>query len=211
MIYRGTPRLPSAHAVNLAFERIGGSLYASTQTDYGVFSVTLPPESLDEACALFGEVLRAPAFLDIEVEKGIVCEEILEDLDDEGRQVDADNLSRELIYPTHALGYTITGDEAQVRSFTRRCAGRTTEALRGAERRARLLGGDRRRPGDGNRGARLRRRCRRRTLTRGESARARAEEAAPADRGERLVADRAPRVPARDGGERAASAPRSRC
>ncbi len=118
MIYRGTPRLPSAHAVNLAFERIGGYLYAATQADYGVFSVTLPPESLNEASGLFGEVLRAPSFFDIEVEKGIVCEEILEDLDDEGRQIDADNLSRELIYPTHPLGYTITGDETRVRSFT---------------------------------------------------------------------------------------------
>jgi predicted Zn-dependent peptidase len=104
--------------VNLAFESIGGYLYAATQTDYGVFSVTLPPESFEEACALFGEVLRAPSFGGIEVEKGIVCEEILEDLDDEGRQVDADNLSRELIYPTHPLGYTITGDERRVRSFT---------------------------------------------------------------------------------------------
>jgi predicted Zn-dependent peptidase len=118
MIYRGTPRLPTAHEVNLAFESLGGYLYAATHTDYGVFSVTLPPESLDEACALFGEVLRAPSFGGIETEKNIVCEEILEDLDDEGRQIDADNLSRELVYPEHPLGYTITGDEARVRSFT---------------------------------------------------------------------------------------------
>jgi predicted Zn-dependent peptidase len=117
MIYRGTARLPSAHAVNYEFEKLGGYLYAATQTDFGVFSVTLPPESLEAACGLFGEVLRAPSFFDIEVEKGIVCEEILEDLDDEGRQVDADNLSRALIYPTHPLGYTITGDETRVRSF----------------------------------------------------------------------------------------------
>ena len=90
MLYRGTSRLPSAHAVNLAFEQLGGYLYAATQTDFGVFSCTLPPESLREASALFGEVIRSPSFRDIEVEKGIVCEEILEDLDDEGRQVDAD-------------------------------------------------------------------------------------------------------------------------
>ncbi len=117
MLYRGTDRLRSAHAVNYAFERLGGYLYAATQTDFSVFSLTLPPESLDAACALFGEVLRSPAFLDIDVEKAIVCEEILEDLDDEGRQVDADNLSRALIYPEHPLGFTITGDEARVRSF----------------------------------------------------------------------------------------------
>jgi predicted Zn-dependent peptidase len=119
MIYRGTPRLPSAHAVNDAFERIGGYLYAATQTDFGVFSLTLPQESLDAALALFGEVLRTPAFLDIEVEQGIVCDEILEDRDDDGREVDADNLSRSLIYPAHPLGFTITGDEAHVRSFDR--------------------------------------------------------------------------------------------
>lgn len=119
MLYRGTPRLPHAHDVNLAFERLGGYLYAATQVDFGVFSVTLPPESLAEATPLFAEVLMEPTFADIDVEKEIVCEEILEDLDDEGRQVDADNLSRQLIYPDHPLGYTITGDEARVRSFTR--------------------------------------------------------------------------------------------
>jgi predicted Zn-dependent peptidase len=119
MLYRGTKRLPSAHAVNFAFERLGGYLYAATHTDFGVFSITMPPESLDEASALFGEVLRSPEFFDIEVEQGIVCEEILEDLDDDGRQVNADNLSRSLIYPSHPLGFTITGDQKQVRSFDR--------------------------------------------------------------------------------------------
>ncbi len=117
MIYRGTPRLPSAHAVNDAFERIGSYLYAATQTDYGVFSMTMPRESLDAASDLFGEVLRSPAFLDIDLEKGIVCDEILEDRDDDGREIDADNLSRTLIYPDHPLGFTITGDEERVRSF----------------------------------------------------------------------------------------------
>ena len=117
MIYRGTKRVRSAHAVNLSFERLGGSLFASTQVDHGIFSLTLPPESLDEACAAFGEVLSQPAFLDIDIERGIVLEEILEDLDDEGRQVNADNLSRSLIYEEHPLGFTITGSESQVRSF----------------------------------------------------------------------------------------------
>ena len=117
MIYRGTRRVPSAHAVNLAFEDLGGSLYASTQVDHGIFSVSLPPESLDAASSLFGEVLSQPAFLDMDIERGIVLEEILEDVDEEGRQVDADNLSRALIYRDHPLGFTITGGESHVRSF----------------------------------------------------------------------------------------------
>lgn len=119
MLYRGTPRLPHAHDVNLAFESLGGYLYAATQVDFGVFSVTLPAETLAETTELFADVMMTPTFADIEIEKAIVCEEILEDLDDEGRQVDADNLSRQLIYPDHPLGFTITGDETRVRSFTR--------------------------------------------------------------------------------------------
>ena len=118
MIYRGTPRLPSAHAVNLAFEDLGGYLYAATHVDFGVFSVTLPEESFEVALPLFGEVLSAPAFFDVELERGIVREEILEDLDDEGREINADNLSRKLIYPSHPLGFTITGHQSQVDSFT---------------------------------------------------------------------------------------------
>jgi predicted Zn-dependent peptidase len=117
MIYRGTQRVRSAHEVNLAFERLGGSLFASTQVDHGIFSLSLPPESTDAASALFGEVLSQPAFLDIDIERGIVLEEILEDLDDEGREVDPDNLSRALIYGDHPLGMTITGSETQVRGF----------------------------------------------------------------------------------------------
>jgi predicted Zn-dependent peptidase len=73
--------------------------------------------------ALLGEVTVAPRFSAIEVERGIVREEILEDLDDDGRQVDADNLTRELMYEDHPLGFTITGgldaidrfDEAMLR------------------------------------------------------------------------------------------------
>src|ERR1700722_19642885 len=117
MIYRGTRRMPSAHAVNLAFERLGGLLFASTQVYHGIFSISLPPGALDEACALFGEVLSQPAFLDIDIERGIVLEEILEDLDDEGHQIDADNISRALIYGSHPLGFTITGGEEHVRRF----------------------------------------------------------------------------------------------
>lgn len=118
MLYRGTEELGSAHAVNHAFESLGGVLFASTQVDHGIMSLALPPESMDAALPHFANVLTSPVFRDIEVEKGIVCEEILEDLDDEGRQVDADNLSRELVYGTHPLGFTITGTTKTVKGFT---------------------------------------------------------------------------------------------
>jgi len=120
MLYRGTARLPNAHELNLAFENVGGYLHAVTHADHGVFSVTFPEDNLSAIVPLFAEALTEPTFQDIEIEKGIVCEEILEDLDDEGRQVDADNLSRALIYREHPLGFTITGNAKSVRSFDER-------------------------------------------------------------------------------------------
>ncbi|WP_437310528.1 M16 family metallopeptidase [Sorangium sp. So ce388] len=109
MVFRGTPTLPTAHAQALAFERLGGTLYAATHVDHGVMSISVPPANLDPVLALLGEVATSPRFTAIEVERGIVREEILEDLDDEGRDIDADNNARALMYERHPLGFTITG------------------------------------------------------------------------------------------------------
>jgi predicted Zn-dependent peptidase len=124
MVFRGTRTLASAHDQALAFERLGATLYAATHVDHGVMSVSVPPRNLERVLDLLAEVTVAPRFSEIEVERGIVREEILEDLDDEGRDVDADNIARELLYPGHPLGYTITGgieslarfDEARIRA-----------------------------------------------------------------------------------------------
>jgi predicted Zn-dependent peptidase len=117
MVFRGTPSMKTAHDQALAFERLGGTLYAATHVDHGVMSVGVPPKNLEPVLALLGEVAIAPLFTEIEIERGIVREEILEDLDDDGRDIDADNLSRALIYEQHPLGYTITGDIASLDRF----------------------------------------------------------------------------------------------
>ena len=120
MLYRGTPSYKTAHAQALAFEQLGASLYAATQSDYGTMNLSLPPESLAKALPIFAEVVQAPRFSAIEVERGIVREEILEDLDEEGRQIDADNLSRQVVYPSHPLGFTITGPVEHLATFDKR-------------------------------------------------------------------------------------------
>jgi hypothetical protein len=92
MLYRGTARHPSAHAQNLAFERIGGALSATTHADHTHLAVVAPPSSLAESMQLLGEVVRMPRLGEIDVERRIVREEILDDLDENGRQVDPDNV-----------------------------------------------------------------------------------------------------------------------
>jgi predicted Zn-dependent peptidase len=119
MLYRGSPSLETAHDQALAFESLGASLYASTQSDYGTMNLTMPHDSLDAAFAKFAAVVKSPRLSAIEIERGIVREEILEDLDEEGRQIDADNLVREVVFGEHPLGFTITGSLAQLGRFDR--------------------------------------------------------------------------------------------
>src|SRR5438067_846637 len=81
MLFRGTERLPDAYRLNHAIEALGGTLYAETGRDYSLYQISLHPETLDGGIALFGEIFCTPTFSDIEVERRIILEEMLEDLD----------------------------------------------------------------------------------------------------------------------------------
>jgi predicted Zn-dependent peptidase len=108
MLHRGIPGHPSAHAQALAFEALGASFSAVTYVDHGLLSCSVPPENFEAALALFADVVSAPLFSDLELEKGIIREEILESLDEDGTLVDIDCLVRTLAFPEHPLGFPIT-------------------------------------------------------------------------------------------------------
>ena len=119
MLHRGTREHPSAHAQAVAFERVGGTLSAATYADHGVLWVTVPPRALADVIELLGEVCRDPVFDAIDVERGIVREEILESLDARGRRTAPDDLLREVAFPNHALGFPITGTLETLARFDR--------------------------------------------------------------------------------------------
>ncbi len=118
MIFRGTDLHPDPHAFNLALEAIGGGMDAATHVDFVQYQLELPPESLAEGLPIFARIFHAPRFQGLEVEKGILREELLEDLDEDGRDVDPDNVARALLFGDHPLGRTITGGLDEVAAFT---------------------------------------------------------------------------------------------
>jgi predicted Zn-dependent peptidase len=117
MLFRGTERLPDAFQLNHAIEALGGTLYAETGRDYSLYQIRLHPESLSPGIALFGEIFAGPAFADIDVERRIILAEMLEDLDDDGRLVNIDDIARRAVWPDHPLGYRITGPYDNVERF----------------------------------------------------------------------------------------------
>jgi predicted Zn-dependent peptidase len=92
-------------------------LDATTHVDFTSYELTLPPESMVDGITLLAEVLRKPLLSDLVTEKKIIREEILEDLNEEGEQIDIDNVSRQLLYPSHPLGFSILGPLANLERF----------------------------------------------------------------------------------------------
>lgn len=118
MLFRGTDMHPSSYALNYAVESLGGTLTAATHADYTVYQMSLPPENIAGAISLLGEIFTRPAFTDMEAEKGVVKEEILQELDDEARVIDVDDLSRGTLFEPHALAQKITGNPNNIDRFT---------------------------------------------------------------------------------------------
>ncbi len=117
MLYRGTETHPAAHELSLAIERLGGTLDAATHVDFTSYDLTLPSETIAEGVALLAEVLREPLLTELQTEKQIIREEILEDLNEAGQQIDVDNVSRQLLYPDHPLGFSIAGPIENLERF----------------------------------------------------------------------------------------------
>jgi predicted Zn-dependent peptidase len=117
MLFRGTRRHPDAFELSDAIERAGGTLYAETGIDYSLYQLSLHPDRVADAVALLGEVFAEPRFADLEVERRIVLEEILETLDAHGRETNVDTLARRALFPAHPMGYAITGSPRNVRGF----------------------------------------------------------------------------------------------
>jgi predicted Zn-dependent peptidase len=118
MLFRGSARYPSSFALNLAIEELGGTLYAETGRDYSLYQITLHPRLLPRGLEILGDLFSAPVFRDIDLERKIIVEEILEDLDDRGRNVNLDDQSRKLAWDSHPLGFPITGPLRNVRRFS---------------------------------------------------------------------------------------------
>ena len=117
MLFRGTPSYATAYDLSFAAEQLGGAIDAATYADFTHYQLGVPSEYATEALDLLGELLRAPRFGELALEKKIVREEILADRDADGREVDAENLSRLLVYGDHALGFKITGEAENVERF----------------------------------------------------------------------------------------------
>jgi len=118
MLFRGTERYPTSLALNTAIERLGSTLHAETGRDYTLFQLALEPQLVAPAIDVLGELLARPRFSEIELERELVLEEINEDYDEQGVEINADDIARGLLFENHPLGQRIIGPRGNVERFS---------------------------------------------------------------------------------------------
>src|SRR3954463_8663907 len=132
MLFRGTERYPTSLALNTAIEQLGSTLHAETGRDYTLFQLALEPELVGPALDRLGELLGRPPFSDIELERELVLEQINEDYDEQGVEINADDIARGLLFENHPLGQRIIGPRTTVERFSAFDARRHFDTFYGA-------------------------------------------------------------------------------
>ena len=132
MLFRGCALYPNSFALNRAIEERCGMLIGETGRDYSLYQVNLHPRDLGGALDILGDLFLAPTFSDLDLERAIVLEEILDDFDERGRRINTDDLAREALWSGHPLGFPITGPERNIRRFSRADVVRHFRRLYGA-------------------------------------------------------------------------------
>lgn len=119
MVFRGCRSYETPFDINLRAEALGGYISASTSADMTEFELSLPAQNLEAGLELLSNMLTTPVLEDMEIERRVVLEEIQEDLDQKGRSIDVDHLTRARLWPGHPLGQSIIGPERSIREFDR--------------------------------------------------------------------------------------------
>ena len=131
LFFRGSEGYPDGRTLNALVEDVGGSLNGVTTRDHGYYYTPFHPQHLEVPLTVLGDMLARPLFKEIELEREVILEEILDEVDEDGNDIDVDNLTKRALFGEHPLGLKIAGNrdtvtslrEDQIRAHHARCYG----------------------------------------------------------------------------------------
>lgn len=118
MLFRGTEEHPTTLELETAFETIGGSVNAATDEESTCYFSRVHPNQVPQGIKLFSSMLLRPTLPGIDVEKRIITEEALEDINERGEDINTHNLASRLLWPDHPLGAPTIGYLDTISGFT---------------------------------------------------------------------------------------------
>src|SRR5256886_13468342 len=104
LFFRGSEGYPDGRTLNALVEDCGGSLNGVTTRDHGYYFSPVHPQRLEVPLAVMADMLARPLFKEIELEREVILEEILDEVDENGRDIDIDKLPKRALFPGHPLG-----------------------------------------------------------------------------------------------------------
>ncbi len=114
MLFRGTRDLPDSFHLERAFEAVGGAVNASTDAESTCYHSRVHPAHLDRALELFASMVRRPLLCDMEIERKVILEEAMEDLNEKGIDICPDNHIADLHWNGHSLSLPILGSRESI-------------------------------------------------------------------------------------------------
>ncbi|MGK2906523.1 MAG: M16 family metallopeptidase [Desulfuromonadales bacterium] len=120
MLFKGTADFPTGLALERAFESVGGSANAATDSETTCFHSRVHPDHIAAGISLFASMIQRPLFRDMEMERRVILEEAMGDLNESGRQINSDNIVASLLYPDHPLGLPTVGNRPAIERLTLR-------------------------------------------------------------------------------------------
>jgi predicted Zn-dependent peptidase len=120
LFFRGSVGWPDTVAMNAAVESAGGSLNGITARDHGCYYTPIHPDEVGTGLAVLGDLIRRPLLKEMDVEREVILEEILDEVDADGRDIDPDNLSKRIVFGDHPLAFKIAGTPDIVRRLAPR-------------------------------------------------------------------------------------------
>ncbi|WP_298403675.1 pitrilysin family protein [uncultured Chloroflexus sp.] len=119
MLFKGAGAYPTAHAISLAIEGVGGYLNASTGYETTVFYAKVAAIHFDRALHVLSEMLQRPLFdaTELEKERRVIIEEIRGIQDNPTEVVHV--LLQQTMWGDHPFGRDIAGNIATVSAISR--------------------------------------------------------------------------------------------
>ena len=132
MVFRGTKRHKDARAVGLCADDFGGDMGAATYRDRITFDTRVDPDRVEDALALLGEMLGSPRFEGLKTELSIIESELDELYDDDGQEIDVDNMAFRQLFSDHVLSRSIEGPPQRLKKIEKSDLQRFHKAFFGA-------------------------------------------------------------------------------
>ncbi|MDP9074536.1 MAG: insulinase family protein [Actinomycetota bacterium] len=118
LLFKGTATR-SARQIAEMVDEVGGDINAFTTKEYTAFYVRVLSDALETGLDILSDIMWQPAFRpdEVEAERQVILEEILMHADEPADLVH--EVLSEALYPGHALGREVLGDESTVVAMPR--------------------------------------------------------------------------------------------